>query len=73
MTRTLLIALGLLLVSTTAFAEPKLTVRVDVNGPAVTASDVTEEDLESGKLEELLSKAVRQAKRVWMCDLANRC
>ena len=73
MARTLLIAVSLLLVSTVARAETKLTVRVSIDGPSVTVSDVTEEDLESGKLKELLSEAVKQAKRVWLCDMANRC
>ena len=73
MARTLLIAVSLLLVSTVASAETKLTVRVSIDGPSVTVSDVTEEDLESGKLKELLSEAVKQAKRVWLCDMANRC
>ena len=73
MVRASLIAGSLLLVSTVASAETKLSVRVGVDGPSVTVSGVTEEDLENGKLQELLSEAVRQAKRVWLCDMANRC
>ena len=50
----------------------KLTVRVSIEGPSVTVSNVSEEDLKSGKLKELLSEAVKQARRAWRCDLLNR-
>ena len=73
MARILLIAVSLLLVSTLASAETKLTVRVSIDGPSVTVSDVSEEDLKSGKLKELLSEAVKQARQVWLCDMARRC
>lgn len=73
MTGTPLIAVSLLLASTLASAETKLTVRVSIDGPSVTVSDVTEEDVKSGKLKELLYEALKQAKRAWLCDMANRC
>ena len=72
MARSLLIAISLLLLSTVASAGTKLTVRVSIDGPSVTVSDVTEEDLKSGKLKELLSEAVKQARQVWLCDMARR-
>ncbi|MDE0702688.1 MAG: hypothetical protein OXH59_03095 [Rhodospirillaceae bacterium] len=51
----------------------KLTVRVTGDGPSVTVSGATEEDLKSGKLKEILSKAVKQARQVYLCDMAKRC
>ena len=73
MSRTLLIAAAcLLLASMPASAEMKLTVRVSIDGPSVTVSNVTEEDLKSGKLEELLTEAAKQARHAWYC-LAKRC
>lgn len=73
MTRILLIAFSLLLVSMPANAEMKLTVRVSIEGgPTITVSNVSEEDLKSGKLKELLSEAAKQARQAWRC-LAKSC
>ena len=73
MTRILLIAFSLLLVSMPANADMKLTVRVSIEGgPTITVSNVSEEDLKSGKLKELLSEAAKQARQAWYC-LAKRC
>lgn len=73
MTRILLIAFSLLLVSMPANAEMKLTVRVSIEGgPTITVSNVSEEDLKSGKLKELLSEAAKQARQAWHC-LAKSC
>ena len=73
MPRIPLIASCLFLVTTIASAEPKVTVRVSVDGPSVTVSGATAEDLKTGKLERMLSEAVNQARRVWRCDLARKC
>ena len=73
MTRILLIAFSLLLVSMPANADMKLTVRVSIEGgPTITVSNVSEEDLKSGKLKELLSEAAKQARQAWYC-LAKSC
>ena len=69
MARTLLIAASLILVSTLASAEMKLTVRVSIDGPSVTVSNATEEDLKSGKLNQLLTEAAKQARQAWRCLL----
>ena len=65
----LLIAAGLLLLTTMAHAEMKVTVNVSINGPSVTISGATEEDIEGGKFWRLLSEATRQAKAIWRCKM----
>lgn len=71
MARILLIAVSLFLISTSASAEMKLTVRVSIEGSSVTVSNVSEEDLKSGKLKEILFEAAKQARQGW-CRLLNR-
>ena len=67
-----LITASLLLLATAANAEMKVTAIVSMNGPSVTISGVTEEDIESGKFWNLLSEASEQAKKIWRCAIMGR-
>ena len=66
MGRTLLAAFALSLISMPASAEMDLTMRISMeSGATITVSNVSEEDLESGKLEDVLSEATKQARQAW--------
>ena len=68
-----LIAVSLLLLATAANAEMKVTVNVSINGPSITISGATEEDIESGKFWNLLSETSEQAKAIWRCAMGSGC
>ena len=74
MVKILLVAFGLILTSIPAAAEPKLTVRVSLEGgPTITVSNASEEDLKSGKVKDLLTEAAKQAREAWFCLAKRRC
>ena len=47
-------------------------IRITLEGPAVTITGVVEEDILSGRYQELLSRAVKEAREIYLCDMIER-
>ncbi|MDE0303589.1 MAG: hypothetical protein OXI87_01705 [Albidovulum sp.] len=69
----ILITTLLMILPIAAQAEMRLTVKISLDGPVITITGVTAEDVEEGRYERMLSKAVEEARSVFICELTNRC